>query len=65
MSEYHDQEGSKPLENNGNSHKYFEEAIRIKDFAIASSINGIAIGDLNGICCFRFLLFCHGEILSL
>ena len=28
--------------------KRMEEELRIKDFAIASSINGIAIGDLNG-----------------
>jgi PAS domain S-box-containing protein len=28
--------------------KHMEEELKIKDFAIASSINGIAIGDLNG-----------------
>jgi PAS domain-containing protein len=33
-----------------NGHPFhIEEDIRIKDYAIASSINGIAIGDLNGI----------------
>jgi len=28
---------------------HIEDDVRIKDFAIASSINGIAIGDLNGV----------------
>ncbi len=40
---------SKPLKDQITELKQIEEELRIKDFAIASSLNGIAIGDLNGI----------------
>jgi len=42
-------EETESLEKQINELKQIEQELRIKDFAIASSISGIAIGDLNGI----------------
>ena len=42
-------EGAKPLKDQIDELRRIQEELRIKEFAIASSINGIAIGDLNGI----------------
>ncbi len=41
-------EGIKPLKDQIDELRHIQEELRIKDFAIASSINGIAIGDLEG-----------------
>ncbi len=38
----------KPLKDKIDELRYIQEELRIKEFAIASSINGIAIGDLQG-----------------
>ena len=38
----------KPLKDKIDELRQIQEELRIKEFAIASSINGIAIGDLNG-----------------